>query len=365
MSDYETPNLNMKHPKPEDDGRNELIVDYENSYESVEDILADFKTQQIPVVEVDEPTIEFGSIPMPVEPAVLQDELPENMVYPDDDAEDSFDEEDEAEDAALGDVKKKQSVSKNKDEPKEKNKSKRKRKKHRKKHPLLRFLVFLLVLFGLYKFAMSDFFTVKNIIVEGNHYYTVSQIVDMAQIPTGYNLFETDTSAGKDVLLADPYITLVEIKREPVDTIRITVTEREEYAAVPYGEEYILIDKTGMVLRITDKEPPLPLLIGMTIIEMTPGKPLAVEQSYLLTSTLELLGVMDENDLYFKRVNFSTVVVKAYIYDDLYCEGTPTNITDSMADVRSLVASLYEEGTTRGIIKVGKPGVLSFDPQIE
>ena len=61
---------------------------------------------------------------------------------------------------------------------------------------------------------MSDFFTVKNIIVEGNHYFTVSQIVDMAQIPTGYNLFKTDTSTGKDALLAEPYITLVDIKQE-------------------------------------------------------------------------------------------------------------------------------------------------------
>jgi len=319
-------------------------LEYEKSYTDVEDLLADFKTGVIPAVE--EPTIQLE----PVSPL----EKGEPSLRFTDTFMDIVDDEIQDEKA-----------KKKKGAEEDKSNKKSKKRKRKKKHPFLVFLCLVAIGFGLYEFAMSDFFTVRNIEVEGNHYYTVSQVVDMAGIPTGYNLFKTDVSSAKDALLQDPYIILVSIKKEPFDTIKVVIEEREEYAAVPYGEEYILIDKTGMVLRITDNEPAYPLLVGMTIIEMTPGKPLSVEQSYLLTNTLELLGVMKENDLYFKRVNFSTVVVKAYIYDDLYCEGTPGNITGSMSAVRQLVSQLYNEGTTRGVIKVGKDNYLSFDPQID
>lgn len=241
---------------------------------------------------------------------------------------------------------------------------KSKKKKRRRKNYLLRLLVAAALVTGAVEFLRSDLFTVTKLAVDGNGYYTASQVFQISGIQTGNNIFATKTDEGRANLLADPYIKYVSIKKELPGTIRITVEEREEYAVVPYGEQYVLIDDTGMVLRISEQEPALPLLEGMTIIDMTPGKPLSVEQSYLLTDTLRLLAVVAENDLYFKRVNFSTVVVKAYIYDSLYCEGTPANITASMESVARLVSELYADKVDKGIIRVGKDDYLSFDPNI-
>lgn len=343
-----------------------IKVTSDKTYHNVEDLLADFNTMAVhPVVDV--PTADDFVSDESLMMAAVEDSLGEVPLSKT--SEEKTEESGESETSEESVIPENEPIAeekpKEKKQKKEKNKKDKKRKRHKKKHPLISFLIFLLVLFGLYEFAQSDFFTVTSIEVEGNKHYTVAQIVDMSAIKTGHNLFKTDTSAGKETLLQDPYIRLVSIKKVPRGTIRIIVEEREEYAAVPYGDDYILIDKTGMVLRVTDKEPALPLLVGMTIIEMTPGNPLSVEQAYLLVNTLELLGVMEENDLYFKRVNFSTVVVKAFIYDDLYCEGTPVNITNNMPAIKKLVSNLYSEGTTRGIIKVGKDEYLSFDPQIE
>ena len=239
----------------------------------------------------------------------------------------------------------------------------RKRKKRRKKHYLLRFLIVVALIVGGIKFLNSDYFRLTQIKVEGNHYYTKAQIVEMAGIQTGYNLFfETKTSPARATLLDDPYIKLVSIKKEPRDTVRIIIEEREEYAAIPYGENFILIDRDGMVLRISDKEPVLPLLEGMNLVEMRPGSALAVEQSYLLTDTLALIEEMDENDIYFKRINFSSVVVRAYIYDELYCEGTPENIKNSMGKIYQLLTSLYTDNITHGAIKVGTDGYIAYSP---
>ena len=251
------------------------------------------------------------------------------------------------------------------DDEQDKVRKKSKKKRRRKKHPFLRFLFFCAVCVGLYFFARSDFFTITKIEVSGNRYYTKAQVVDISGLKTGYNLFETKTIDAKDALLSDPYIRLAEIKKVPRGTIKIDIEERLEYAAVPYGEEFILIDEDGMVLRLTDQEPVLPQLLGMTINEMQPGSALKVEQAYLLNDTLSMIAVMEESDLYFKKINFSTVIVRAYIYDNYYCEGTPQNIIENMSAIRQLVEEHYKQDITRGVIKVGKGNYLAFSPQID
>ena len=239
----------------------------------------------------------------------------------------------------------------------------KKKKKRRRKHYFLRFCIFCALVFGLYYFLNSDFFAVRKFEVTGNQYYTPAQIIEMSGLQSGVNLFfETKTRPARNALLEDPYIRLAEIKRKPKDTIQIVIEERREYAAVPYGEQFVLIDREGTVLRVADEEPALPILGNMSITEMTPGKALQVEQAYLLTDTLSLLNLVEENDIYFKRIDFSTVIIRAYIYDDLYCEGAPANIRDNMASIQKLLQELYKEEITRGVIRVGTDNYLSYSP---
>ena len=239
----------------------------------------------------------------------------------------------------------------------------KKKKKRRRKHYFLRFCIFCVLVFGLYYFLNSDFFAVRKFEVSGNQYYTPAQIIEMSGLQSGVNMFfETKTRPARNALLEDPYIRLAEIKRKPKDTIQIVIEERKEYAAVPYGEQYRLSDREGTVLRVADEEPALPILGNMSITEMTPGKALQVEQAYLLTDTLSLLNLVEENDIYFKRIDFSTVIIRAYIYDDLYCEGAPANIRDNMASIQKLLQELYKEEITRGVIRVGTDNYLSYSP---
>ena len=241
----------------------------------------------------------------------------------------------------------------------------KKKKKRRKKHYFLRFLIFCAIVAGGIAFMLSDFFMVTKIEVEGNKYYTQAQVVEMSGLKTGYNIFKMSTKGCKELLLEDPYIKAVEIKKIPRSTIKLIITERTEYAAVPYGNEYVLIDDEGMVLRVTDTEPVLPLLGGMNIIAMNPGSPLDVEQSYLLTDTLDLLSDMEAHDLFFKRVEFSKVVVKAYIYDDLYCKGAPADIKKNMDEINSVLQDLYKQEITKGVIQVGNDNYLTYSPKID
>ena len=245
-------------------------------------------------------------------------------------------------------------------------KKKSKRRRRRRRHPLLVVLFLVLVVFLCFEFLRSDYFTLTDIEVEGNSYYTPAKVIEISGLNTGWNVFfGYDYKQIKADLLDDPYIKLASVKLASGNSVLISITEREEYACIPYGEEYIVLDREGLVLRLSDKQPVLPVLDGMTVIEMTPGNALTTEETYLLADTLELLSVVDEYDIYFREISFSTVIVKAYIRDQLYCEGTPANIMANMAGISKLAQELYTQDVTRGIIKVGKDNYLSFNPQIE
>ena len=242
----------------------------------------------------------------------------------------------------------------------------KKRRRRRRKHPFLAFLLFVLLVVGIIVLLKSSLFAITKIEVEGNRYYTPSQIIELSGIESGKNLiFELKARDARDRLLSTPYIKVANVERVPLGTVRISVEERLEYAAISFEGQYVIIDKEGTVLRITDSAPEITVLEGIKVTEKTEGKPVKAEQTYLLTETLRLLSATDSMDLYFKKVYFSTAVVRAYIYDNYYCEGTPANIIENMPAIRQLVAEHYKQNITRGVIKVGKGNYLAFSPQID
>jgi cell division protein FtsQ len=242
----------------------------------------------------------------------------------------------------------------------------KKKKKRRKKHYLLRLLLVILVGVGMYYFLTSSIFNVQKLTVEGNKYFTAAQVIQTAGAETGENLFGQPVRKMEKNLLREPYMKTVSISRKLPDELVIRVTERKEYAAVPYGKKYLIIDRDGMILKQTDAVPKLPLLMGLTLSNIQVGTPLRVEQNSLLTGTLTMLDEMNKNEIYFKKIEISSVVIRAYIYDTLLCEGTPENIMKNMDEIKQVLYDLYKKGTKRGVIKVyGDERDCAFSPAIQ
>ena len=80
-----------------------------------------------------------------------------------------------------------------------------------------------------------------------------------------------------------------------------------------------------------------------------------------------MLEVVEERDVFFKKVDISNVIIKAYIYDQLLCKGSPENILESArsGNLETILYNLYTEGTERGIIYVGGDNYYSFSPMVE
>ncbi|MGP1569547.1 MAG: cell division protein FtsQ/DivIB [Eubacteriales bacterium] len=243
----------------------------------------------------------------------------------------------------------------------------RKRKKHRRKNYLLRFVVFIICCAGMYYFLSSDIFDISRVKVLGNNYYTVEQIKDKANVKIGKNIFAFRKGKLKSKLLKDSYLKNVVIKRKLPSTIVIKVEERKEQAALYDGKRYIIIDEDGLVLRISDDEPKITRITNLKIKKSKVGKPVDVEGNALLNDTLKMLEETDKADIFFRNINTSSIVVRAYISDQLICEGAPENLKES-AQNGNLQAALYEmhsKGIERGTIKIGSDNYCSFDPNAE
>ncbi len=240
----------------------------------------------------------------------------------------------------------------------------KKKKKRKKKHYLIRFLVIVGVIVAAVAFMMSSYFDIKQVDVEGTKTLKKSQIVKMSGIETGTNIFKLHKKDVEQRLLESSYIAHVEIKRDYPGTVRITVLERRESAAVKYGTEYLIIDPDGYVLRKVKKLPKRTLLSDMKIREIEIGKKLEVTDEEKFEQALALIRAMRESNMYFKKIEFGKTKVKAFIYDKLVCVGTYDDLLKNIenGNLSQVARDLYSKKIKKGTVRIDGGKYISYDP---
>ncbi len=255
------------------------------------------------------------------------------------------------------------------DRPKKSKKNKKNRKKRKKKmSPLLKILITILILGTAFIIASTSYFDVDKYKVEGSSYYSQEEIVIMGDCKTGGNIFWG--SNLKDIesrLEQDPYIEAAKTKRLLPNRILIEVKERRQVAAVVYGDNYVVIDNEGLVLRNTKVEPQLTLIQGVTISKIEVGQPIEIEEKVKFRQITEMIDVMESSDMYFSKIVATKTGVDAYVLDNLLCEGSPQNIMEAMRErnLQKVVNGLFDLKIERGTIKISGGEYISFNPAIE
>lgn len=245
------------------------------------------------------------------------------------------------------------------------NEVERTRPVRKKKHYLVRFLIVAAVVTVFICFINSDFFGLREINVEGNRFYNREQIINLSEVRFGDNLFFGESIRNiPETLQENAYFTDVKVKRSLPSGIVIKVKERKQIASFVYGDEFVVIDREGTVLRKSEVNPKLTTVYGLTISRLHPGEKIEAEEETVLNVTLKLLNAMDDGNIFFKKINMSKVVIKAYINDNLIVKGTPKQIISSLekGDLQKVVNNLISSGTTRGTINMGDHNYMSFSP---
>jgi cell division protein FtsQ len=241
----------------------------------------------------------------------------------------------------------------------------KKKKKRRKKRYLLKLCIAALAIFGAYKLLSSPIFDIQRITVENNDYYTSEQIIDLSGVGLGENIFRISTRDVRNKLLADPYIMSVKTKRKLPGELVLRVAEREESAFVSDRGECVIIDENGLVLRRTKTTPLLTQIGNLHLVEAEAGRPLVAEENAALTDTLNLLKKVKNAELYFKKVDISNIIIRAYVFDLLVCEGTPAHLSENLDELKQILLGLKEQGIERGSVKVGGDRYIAWQPVAE
>jgi cell division protein FtsQ len=130
-------------------------------------------------------------------------------------------------------------------------KSKKKKPKKRR----LFFLVFiLLILLAFYIVFETDFFYIKEVLVDNNKVLTDDYIKEKTDINKTHNIFLVEIENIKNNLEKETYIKNAEVKRKLPDKIIINIEERKGIISYDYNNKRYLLDFDGVVLKEIENE---------------------------------------------------------------------------------------------------------------
>lgn len=154
-------------------------------------------------------------------------------------------------------------------------------------------VLFLGVLLTAAVLALTVFFKVETISVEGAERYTPEEITAGVDIKPGDNLYLWNKVKVSDDLLTEfPYLESVQIRRHLPNALIITVTECRPAVAAASEGGFVYISKQGKVLEHAVADGGLPTVTGVTV-EAQPGQMIRPAEDAYTDAMLEVLRTMD------------------------------------------------------------------------
>ncbi|QEK11955.1 FtsQ-type POTRA domain-containing protein [Crassaminicella thermophila] len=239
----------------------------------------------------------------------------------------------------------------------------------RKKNAMIFMVMLLLCIVSFIIIFKTDLFTVKYVEVGGNHIVTKDEIINISGIIFGNHIFKENINSIKSNLYRNPYIKTVQVKRKLPNKIIISVVEREEAAAIPFMNEFLIIDEDGMVLRSSrsntslDNEN-LKIIKGFEFSNFMEGAILEVKDKSKLKKALEVARKINENQIVITELDVSDkkdVVVK--LTNELICRiGEGNNLNYSLKVLKKILEDLKQKNIIRGVIDMSHEGYPSYRP---
>lgn len=179
---------------------------------------------------------------------------------------------------------------------KEKTTKKRKKKKKKYRKLFVSTAAFIMaavvIIFCIYYvYFETPYFDIAGIHVSGNNYYNKEYIIEQSQVKVGQKLFSIDRERIKDTLEDEIYVEKARVVYEIPNNILIELTEREEKYQVLYNNQYIITDKSGLVLKTDSVKNEL-----LTIESLT-------DVLYNVGESIQITGI-ENNDTIFKTVEY-------------------------------------------------------------
>ena len=233
--------------------------------------------------------------------------------------------------------------------------SKRRRRSVRNK--FLLFLKIMLIvaffaglLWGFNYLYNSRYFKINSITVNDNSYYNDEEIINVANVAIGVNIFEVDKKSIEDRLKNQlVWIKSAALSKIFPDSIEISVEEREPFVRAAYGGKNYLIDDEGIVLDIINMDNAAgygDLILIKNAIEYRPDIGEKIARKSVLScgeiyGSLDLEIKKDIKEAYISE-NFSGDIIFVTMNDKKIIFGNSDKIIDKNAVLRKIISQLNE-----------------------
>ncbi|KUK12559.1 MAG: Cell division protein FtsQ [Moorella sp. 60_41] len=167
------------------------------------------------------------------------------------------------------------------------------RRSLRRRRRRLKTLIFcMLSITSVFFFLHSGIFSLQAVEVQGNLRVPEEEVLRLAAVEPGLNLWQMDVGAVAERVKAHPLIKEVRVERRWPHTLMITLREREALALLPAGGAFWVVDGQGYVMeRISSlRQRQLPVVSGVDLKE-DPGPGLCLQEEGLRAALAVLQGL--------------------------------------------------------------------------
>jgi len=153
----------------------------------------------------------------------------------------------------------------------------------------------------------SQLFAIETVDVQGLERLTVGAVQELAAVPDDATLLRYPKQGIIERVESDPWVESVTLTRDFPDTLRIRVVERTPIALVDTGEQFWVVDETGMVLGEQSFEETTTLVVIRDVQGLDPKAGRRSSSDTLDNALSVLSGIGDELRAKVRAVSASTV----------------------------------------------------------
>lgn len=196
------------------------------------------------------------------------------------------------------------------------------------------------------------FFTVENVIVEGNVHYSVDEIKEMVMGDRmGNNSIYLFLKYRNRQIEDVPFIESMSVTIESPDTVRISVFEKSLAGFVEYMGQYFYFDQDGTVVESSDvKTAGIPQIIGLQFDHIVLYEPLPVEDQTIFIHILDISHLMKKYEIMVDQIYFDSDYHITLYFDDCRINLGSTDYIDEK--IMKLKMILPEIRSERGVLRM-------------
>lgn len=200
-------------------------------------------------------------------------------------------------------------------------------------------------------FLVSDYFTVKTVVVEGNVHYTDEEIQEMVMGDRlGHNSIYLSMKYHDKQIKDVPFVETMDVTIVSADSVKITVYEKTMAGFVEYMGQYFYFDKDGTVVESsTVKTMGVPQIKGLQFDHIVLLEKLPVDDDTIFNHILDISQLLEKYGISAEQIYFDKdYQITLYFGQAKIKLGSTEYIDEKIMKLKMILPSIEEKkGTLR------------------